>query len=406
MKSRTIDELVKFANDSRPRFMKRGPETKCGSMTSRRTSYPRTGKQSDPTDKGKGKEKRPAEEEAESGSDSELEKSPLIPPGRYYPTLVYEFYASYGVVHKHQKAIGPLRSRPFLEKVKISGIEIDCSVKAINWAYFDDDDVDATNYLAKLENPENHYTWIASLIEAEIHINVGDIISTEIRDRARQEHTSLPFPMLVKNICRDTTDLGIDSQVEHSQAAEAKLLNSDTPVVPQSAQSISATRMVQVANMTAWNNTRLTLLIGHMPDTIKRAIDNALAPVHVKIQDLEHRPDLSIFDAPLLEDQGFDDERVETYEEELEDDHVKKELDEERKVEVVVQCSMDDSGEEKDLGENRRKTKIRVPKERKESNMEEEDLDCKRVAFREVPCEQALDLSVSHKPAPIPSSPV
>ncbi|MCD7466552.1 hypothetical protein HAX54_003363 [Datura stramonium] len=30
--------------------------------------------------------------------------------------------------------------------------------------YFNDDDADATDYLAKLENPENYYTWVTSLI--------------------------------------------------------------------------------------------------------------------------------------------------------------------------------------------------------------------------------------------------
>ncbi|MCD7462535.1 hypothetical protein HAX54_048720 [Datura stramonium] len=116
-------------------------------------------------------------------------------------------------------------------------------------------------------------------------------------------------------------DLGIDSRVEHSQATEAQPSTSDTPVAPQ-----------------------LTLLIEHMPDMIKRAIDKALAHVRVKIHDLEHRvseiegigarealavlkpdmskPNLSIFDALLPEDEDFEDERVETGEEDPEDDHM------------------------------------------------------------------------------------
>ncbi|MCD7465934.1 hypothetical protein HAX54_002153 [Datura stramonium] len=100
-------------------------------MNSQRTSRPRITTQSDPADK-----------------------------GQYYPPLIYEFYASYGAAQKYQKASGPLKSRPYLEKVE---------------------------------------------------------------------------------------------------------------------------------NMTAQNNTRLTSLIEHMPNMIKRAIDKALAPFHIKIQDLEHR---------------------------------------------------------------------------------------------------------------------
>ncbi|MCD7462536.1 hypothetical protein HAX54_048721 [Datura stramonium] len=182
-------------------------------MTSRRTFRPCTGKQSDPTYKGKWKDKKPTEEETEFGFHSELEEdlrkakedeekkvelsyerrrcSPFslnsieedfpdilrqikeryreiftIPPGLYCPTLVREFYASYRATEKHQKANGPPRLIPCLEKVKVRGVEVDCSAKEINQAYFDDDDADATDYLAKLEIPENHYTWIASLIVA------------------------------------------------------------------------------------------------------------------------------------------------------------------------------------------------------------------------------------------------
>ncbi|MCE3216214.1 hypothetical protein HAX54_005476, partial [Datura stramonium] len=46
------------------------------------------------------------------------------------------------------------------------GVEVHYSAKAINKAYFNDDNADATEYLANLENPNDHYTWVASLIAA------------------------------------------------------------------------------------------------------------------------------------------------------------------------------------------------------------------------------------------------
>ncbi|MCD9638128.1 hypothetical protein HAX54_021862 [Datura stramonium] len=103
--------------------------------------------------------------------------------------------------------------------------------------------------------------------------------------------------------------------------------------------------MVLVENMTTQNNTRLTSLIKHIPDMIKRAIDKALAPFHIRIQDLEHRiSELEGIGAgeALVALKADISKRVETDKEELEDDHVTKELDEEQQVEVVVQRSMND----------------------------------------------------------------
>ncbi|MCD7461479.1 hypothetical protein HAX54_046209 [Datura stramonium] len=74
------------------------------------------------------------------------------------------------------------------------------------------------------------------------------------------------------------TDMHVNYQVVHDHIAEAQPSRFDTPVAHQSARFISTTRMVQVANMTTWNNTRLTSLIEHMPDMIKIVIDKALAP--------------------------------------------------------------------------------------------------------------------------------
>ncbi|MCE5165657.1 hypothetical protein HAX54_011386 [Datura stramonium] len=104
--------------------------------------------------------------------------------------------------------------------------------------------------------------------------------------------------------------------------------------------------------MTAQNNTRLTSLIEHMFDMIKRAIDKTLAPVHIKIQDLEHRVSeldgigareaLAAFKEDMRKDEDLEDEREETDGEVLEEDPMTKELDKERQVEVATQRSMDD----------------------------------------------------------------
>ncbi|MCD9639938.1 hypothetical protein HAX54_024931, partial [Datura stramonium] len=404
-KSRALDELDNVASDSRtakhdPRFAfanrefyrrSKQPPYRLKSLVCEsnvdheyQTSHPRTEKQSVPTDKGKRKEKRPVEAEAESGFDLELEEAlhkatkdeerkaelrgkrgedalrfNAVPgmkerffKGTHNRNFNKEMKFSLNrIEHDFSDILHQIKER-YMEiftlppscycpiPVKVRGVEVDCSAKAINKAYFDDDDADATKYLAKLENPK----YCRRLIK------IQDEMNPKLKKRKRE-------PLVAH---ASETEMGIDSQVEHTHAAEAQPLTSDTPIAPQSAQSMSTTQMVQVANMTARNNTKLTLLIEHISDMIKRAIDKALALVHVKIQYLEHRvsklegigarealavlkadmskvkidvqqlhPDLNIFDAPLPEDECFEDERVESNEEDMEDDHVTKELDEE-----------------------------------------------------------------------------
>ncbi|MCD9641414.1 hypothetical protein HAX54_027589, partial [Datura stramonium] len=147
-------------------------------MTSQRSSPTRASKQSDPKDKGealhtmKKDKERQAELRRKRGEDA-LRFNNI--PGMKENFFEWKqnknfneekFYASRGTTQKHQKATGPLRSRPCLEKVKVRAIQVYCSSKAIKMAYFDDDNAEATDYLAKLENMNNYYTWITSLIAA------------------------------------------------------------------------------------------------------------------------------------------------------------------------------------------------------------------------------------------------
>ncbi|MCD7456473.1 hypothetical protein HAX54_031869 [Datura stramonium] len=218
-------------------------------MTSRRTSRPCIGKQSDPTDKGKGKEKRPAEEEVESGFDLELEEA-------------------------FRKAKEDEEKRDELHRKRSKDALRFNTIPRMKEGFFD--------------GTHNRNFNVLNITK------IQDEMNPKLKKRKREPVVAYVFE----------TDLGIYSQ------------------------------MVQVANMTARNNTMLTSLIEHIPNMIKRVIDKALAPVHVKIQDLEHRIyelevigarealamlkaemskvktdvkqlqlDLSIFDASLLEDE-------------------------------------------------------------------------------------------------------
>ncbi|MCD7446227.1 hypothetical protein HAX54_048425 [Datura stramonium] len=297
------------------------------SMNSQGNSYRRTVKQSDHADNSKKKEKRPVDAEVDLG------------------------------LARNWK-------NPFANE------------NAINKAYFYEDDANATEYLAKLENPEDHYIWVTSLIAAGIHINVGDNIAIEMRDRALQAHTSIPFPVLVTNLCRDIGDLeierineniwanqviditkiqdemnpklkkikrelvvphvsktsmGIESQVVHDHVADAQSSSFDTPVAPSQPSVVAAWMELEH---------RVSELEGVGTREALAALKAGMSKVKTDVQQLQ--PDLSIFDAPLPEDEVLEDERAETNEEELEEEHVKKELDEERQVEMATQRSMDD----------------------------------------------------------------
>ncbi|MCE3050925.1 hypothetical protein HAX54_048523 [Datura stramonium] len=203
---------------------------------SRRFSRPCTTRQSYPVDKGKEKEKRQTEAEEESGLTQNWKKPfarlVLSPIGS-------EFYASYGASQKHQKATGPLRSRPCLEKLRV-------------------------RQLGSRKEEKSTRVTLTSMP------NIGWTPSNN-----------------------DNEDL------EHRVSELEGIRVRDTLAVLK--------------------------------------VDVRKVKTDVQLQ-----PDLNIFDAPLLEDNAFEDERANTDEEELEEEHMSKEIDEERQVEVAIQRSMDD----------------------------------------------------------------
>ncbi|MCD9642720.1 hypothetical protein HAX54_029628, partial [Datura stramonium] len=241
------------------------PDLERTGMTPRRTSHPHIGKKSDHTDKGKEKVKK-----------------------------------------KHKKETGPLRSRPCLEKVKVRGDEVDCSSKATNKTYFDDDNANATHYLAKLENLEDHYTWVASLIAAGT-------------------------PAWVKD--------------------GGKIYNSDLNIQAKHLLGFIFSRLTPSKNDNEVIN--ITKIHNEINPKLKKRKQESVVPrASVIAMDLEHRVSelegigvreaLAALKADMRKRRGFKDERAETNEKELEEEQVTKEIDKEQQVEVAIQRYMDD----------------------------------------------------------------
>ncbi|MCD7451435.1 hypothetical protein HAX54_011842 [Datura stramonium] len=63
----------------------------------------------------------------------------------------------------------------------------------------------------------------------------------------------------------------------------------DPYLVDDIAIETSTPALAKVANMTAWNNTKLTSFIEHILERIKGSIDKDFALVHATIQNLEQR---------------------------------------------------------------------------------------------------------------------
>ncbi|MCD9639204.1 hypothetical protein HAX54_023582 [Datura stramonium] len=259
------------------------------------------------------------------------------------------------------------------------------NLSSLHWkAYFDDDDAEATEYLAKLENQEEHYTWIAFLLATSTPTWVtdgGQIYKRDLRIQAKQwnsyqckgyhcnrnkrSSSTSTYLSSISSVSHDASVVKIERTYENiwgNQVLEIIKIQDKMnlkmkkrkrePVVSHAFETDMGIDS-QVANMTVQNNTRLTSLIEHMPEMMKRAIKKDLALVHFKIQDLEHtvskledigarealavlkadmskvkidvqqlQSNMSIFDAPLPKDEVFEEERAEIDEEDLEEEQV------------------------------------------------------------------------------------
>ncbi|MCD9641575.1 hypothetical protein HAX54_027803 [Datura stramonium] len=143
----------------------------------------------------------------------------------------------------------------------------------INMECFDDDDADAIDYMAKLENPYNYYTWISSLIEAgtptwaieggkifksDLNIqaehwlgfvcsrltpsknNNEEEMNSKLKKRKSEPHLS------EASLTPDTQTMGNTATNTSTQASDEALASSlAPPIAPQPMQTLSAVRMDQ-----------------------------------------------------------------------------------------------------------------------------------------------------------------
>ena len=185
------------------------------------------------------------------------------PAGEFYPEIVREFYANYGAELLKMKKPGQTNiALPLLDEITVRNVKVDISAEAINKVYFGADfqaPEDEKEYFDKLDR-RNHRSvikWLATIsahpevdwvtkqspkivkgtlnqearfwwhlmryrllvtqndntltvaqaigiaaIRSRYPVNMGRMIADKTRRRAPQPMTSLAFPCLITELCR------------------------------------------------------------------------------------------------------------------------------------------------------------------------------------------------------------
>ncbi|MCD9639009.1 hypothetical protein HAX54_023246 [Datura stramonium] len=174
---------------------------------------------------------------------------------QYFPELVWEFYASYRARQQLLKHKGRTEAFVCLTSVWVRGKKVSVTPEAINSLYWGEPIPSHPIFRNKVENKAYQFQWVANLIangrpqwaiskglihwhdlkfEAciwldlvcarlipsrntlkvlievailltcimdHVHINVGEIIANQLKRRAKQQATTLPFPNPVSMLC-------------------------------------------------------------------------------------------------------------------------------------------------------------------------------------------------------------
>lgn len=190
--------------------------------------------------------------------------------------MVREFFAAYGATLDATRT-GPKSQQDLLERVTVRGVSVDISAEAINRYYMGNAyvPVDSAAYAEKHFDRENQRPWLAPIIARstpvwltltsapifkrdlklqakfwwsmlicriwptksdnaltidravvlaaimeKMHIDIGRLLAVDMKDRALQTATSLPFPCLITALCNQAGVPALPREDNYIQAKQ------------------------------------------------------------------------------------------------------------------------------------------------------------------------------------------
>ncbi|MCD9644953.1 hypothetical protein HAX54_033499 [Datura stramonium] len=232
-----------------------------------------------------------------------------IPVDPYFLELVWEFYASYRARQHCLQHKGSSTTWPCLTSVWVRGLEVPVTPEAINSLYWVEPIPSYPIFRMKMDSKAQQFQW-------GVHINVGELIDDQFKQKANLQATILPFPNLVSMLClratcplfrkldrtmranrvitlanKTTEDAqvlkrGKYTESDHSQPTMASSHTSEVPVRITELDTTSHTDLLVLAQKVKAHENHLVKLVKAIPSMIHFAIQRAFQPTRDKLSGL------------------------------------------------------------------------------------------------------------------------
>ncbi|MCD7470521.1 hypothetical protein HAX54_010449, partial [Datura stramonium] len=225
-----------------------------------------------------------------------------IPVDPYFPELVWEFYASYRAQQQLMKLEDRTEAFPCLTSVWVRGQEVQVTPEEINSLYWEEPISPHPILRQKIEDKENQFQWNTSKVPIEVmillecimkhvHINMGEIIADQFKQKAKQQAIALPLSSLLSMLC-----LRAECPLWHSLDKTIQ----DHGVITLDTKIDKAGPMIKRAREKMHEN-QLVRLSKAIPSMIQSALKKALQPVMDKLTHLGSKVDVLESEATTLQ---------------------------------------------------------------------------------------------------------